>query len=66
MTIGVVGRVYPGGRKGEHLVHELLGDREIMDGLQIIAPNDSWGHQLGNISRWMISTARSIFCWFLR
>ena len=43
MTIGVVGRVYPGGRKGEHLVHELLGDREIMDGLQIIAPNDSWG-----------------------
>ena len=43
MTLGLVGRVYPGGRKGEHLVKALLEDEEIMKHLQIVALNDSWG-----------------------
>lgn len=43
MTIGIVGRVYPGGRKGESLVRALLEDSEIMNGLQIISSNEGWG-----------------------
>lgn len=43
MTLGLVGRVYPGGRKGEHLVHALLEDEALMENLQIVALNDSWG-----------------------
>jgi len=43
MTLGLVGRVYPGGRKGEHLVEALLEDKDLMDGLQIVSLSDSWG-----------------------
>jgi len=43
MTLGLVGRVYPGGRKGEHLVQALLEDESLMENLQIVALNDSWG-----------------------
>ncbi|NPA60588.1 MAG: glycosyltransferase [Epsilonproteobacteria bacterium] len=43
MTLGLVGRVYPGGRKGEHLVQALLEDKDLMQNLQIVALNDSWG-----------------------
>ncbi|MCP8900285.1 glycosyltransferase [Gilvimarinus xylanilyticus] len=43
MTLGIVGRVYKGGRKGEHLVHQLNNDPEVMKGVKIVATNDSWG-----------------------
>ncbi len=43
MTLGLVGRVYPGGRKGERLISALLEDAELMDGIQIVAAHDGWG-----------------------
>jgi len=43
MTLGLVGRVYSGGRKGEHLVKALLENEELMEGLQIVSLSDSWG-----------------------
>ncbi|MBN2524983.1 MAG: glycosyltransferase [Deltaproteobacteria bacterium] len=43
MVLGVVGRVYEGGRKGEGLVRQLTNDTEVMEGLKIFATNDSWG-----------------------
>lgn len=43
VTLGIVGRTYPGGRKGEHLVHAMLEDKELMDGLSIVANNEGWG-----------------------
>ena len=42
MVLGLCGRVYPGGRKGEHLVHRLLEDSEVMDNLSIVASNETW------------------------
>lgn len=48
MTLGIVGRVYPGGRKGEHLVHQLLENETLMEGLEIVATNDSWGVPVRN------------------
>lgn len=43
VTLGIVGRTYPGGRKGEHLVKALLEDKELMQGLSIFANNPGWG-----------------------
>ncbi|HYF77469.1 MAG TPA: glycosyltransferase [Symbiobacteriaceae bacterium] len=43
MTVGIVGRIYPGGRKGEHLVQALLENERVMDGLQIVASHEGWG-----------------------
>lgn len=43
MTLGIVGRVYKGGRKGESLVKQLISDPEVMSGLKIVATNDCWG-----------------------
>ncbi len=42
MVLGLCGRVYPGGRKGEHLVQKLLDDSEVMQNLSIVASNDTW------------------------
>lgn len=42
MTLGIVGRTYKGGRKGEFLVQELLKDQELMEGLQIVAQGEGW------------------------
>ena len=42
MVLGLCGRVYPGGRKGEHLVRQLLDDSEVMNHLSIVASNDTW------------------------
>ena len=42
MVLGLCGRVYPGGRKGEHLVEELLEDKELMKNLSIVASNSTW------------------------
>ncbi|WP_410223689.1 glycosyltransferase, partial [Limnospira platensis] len=43
LTLGVVGRNYAGGRKGEDIVKALLEDKELMRRVQIVATNDSWG-----------------------
>ncbi|HUX06575.1 MAG TPA: hypothetical protein VMX35_04615 [Acidobacteriota bacterium] len=48
MTLGIVGRVYPGGRKGDKLVQALLNDAELMEGLQIVATSDNWGVPIWN------------------
>ncbi len=43
LTLGIVGRVYKGGRKGEDLVHALVADTEIMQTTTIFALRDDWG-----------------------
>jgi len=43
LTVGLVGRVYPGGRKGDDIVRELLADAELMERVQIVAAKDGWG-----------------------
>lgn len=43
MTLGLVGRTYPGGRKGEHLVKALMEDSDLMENLQIVSLSDTWG-----------------------
>lgn len=43
LTLGIVGRTYPGGRKGEHLIREILDDKNLMQDMQIVSLNDSWG-----------------------
>lgn len=48
LTLGIVGRVYKGGRKGEGLVHALLADQELMNGLRIVASNADWGVPVWN------------------
>lgn len=48
MILGIVGRVYQGGRKGEHLVKRLVDDNEVMSGLKIVSTNDSWGVPVWN------------------
>lgn len=42
LTLGLAGRVYPGGRKGEALVHALIEDEDFMEGVQIVATSDDW------------------------
>ncbi|MBK1879500.1 glycosyltransferase [Pelagicoccus mobilis] len=49
LTLGVVGRVYPGGRKGESLVKELIKDESLLSKLQIVSTNDSWGVEVWNL-----------------
>jgi len=43
MTLGLVGRIYPGGRKGEDLVKKILSDKDLMSNLKIISMNSDWG-----------------------
>jgi len=43
LTVGIVGRVYAGGRKGEDLVKALLDDEEICRQVRIVAAKDGWG-----------------------
>jgi glycosyltransferase involved in cell wall biosynthesis len=43
LTLGVVGRPYPGGRKGEKLLEALLNDAELMRDLLIVSTSDGWG-----------------------
>lgn len=49
LTLGIVGRTYPGGRKGEYLVKELLEDEELMENMQIVSLNDCWGVPVWNL-----------------
>jgi hypothetical protein len=48
MTLGLVGRVYPGGRKGEDLVKKILSDKDLMSNLKIISMNSDWGVNVVN------------------
>ncbi len=43
LTLGVAGRVYPGGRKGEDIVRALLDDSEIGATIRIVAASEGWG-----------------------
>lgn len=43
LTVGVSGRVYPGGRKGEDIVRALLDDPEVMSKVCIVATQEGWG-----------------------
>jgi SAM-dependent methyltransferase/glycosyltransferase involved in cell wall biosynthesis len=43
LTVGLVGRVYPGGRKGEDIVRALLDDGEISAKVRIVAMAEGWG-----------------------
>lgn len=43
LTLGVVGRVYEGGRKGEDLVQALLDDPEVSAVTRIVAAREGWG-----------------------
>ena len=43
LTVGVVGRVYPGGRKGDDLVAALLNDPELNAKVRIVASKEGWG-----------------------
>jgi glycosyltransferase involved in cell wall biosynthesis len=43
LTVGLTGRVYPGGRKGEDIVGALLGDSDITSQIRIVATTEEWG-----------------------
>jgi len=43
LTLGIAGRVYPGGRKGEDIVRALLDDPEVGATIRIVAASEGWG-----------------------
>ena len=43
MVIGISGRVYPGGRKGEDIVNYLNNSKLLEGKVRFVATNDSWG-----------------------
>lgn len=43
LILGLVGRIYKGGRKGEHLVKKLENDPELSQKICIVSTNDDWG-----------------------
>jgi hypothetical protein len=47
VRLGLVGRTYSGGRKGEDLVQQLTEDGEVMEGLEIVSFHPGWG-----VDRW--------------
>lgn len=49
LTLGIVGRTYPNGRKGEHLIKGLLEDKKLMQNLQIVSLNEGWGVPVWNL-----------------
>ncbi|WP_203293886.1 glycosyltransferase [Maricaulis parjimensis] len=42
LTLGVVGRVYPGGRKGEDIIKSLQSDPEVVKHVRIVAAKEGW------------------------
>lgn len=42
VRLGVCGRVYKGGRKGEHLIEKLLKDKDVNQKIELIANDISW------------------------
>lgn len=49
VRLGLVGKVYPGGRKGEHLVKALLEDAEIGEMVSIVAKQEGWGAPVNDL-----------------
>jgi GT2 family glycosyltransferase len=49
LTVGVVGRVYPGGRKGDDIVAALLSDPEVTAKVRIVASKEGWGVPVWNL-----------------
>lgn len=43
LTLGVVGRVYPDGRKGDDIVAELHSDPEVVSKVRIVSAKEGWG-----------------------
>lgn len=43
VRLGIIGRTYPSGRKGEHLVKALMEDPEIAGIVSIVAKHKGWG-----------------------
>jgi hypothetical protein len=43
LTLGIAGRVYPGGRKGEDIVGALLDDPDVGATIRIVAASEGWG-----------------------
>ena len=43
LTVGIMGRVYRGGRKGEDLVQALADDPEVASKVRIVAAKEGWG-----------------------
>lgn len=40
--LGIVGRTYPSGRKGEHLVAQLLKDDQLMEKFDVVVRGEGW------------------------
>jgi len=49
LTLGIVGRTYSDGRKGEHLIKQILDDEKIMEDMQIVSLNKGWGVPVWNL-----------------
>jgi len=43
LTVGIVGRVYPNGRKGDDIVAELLRDTQLLEQVNIVSSSEGWG-----------------------
>jgi hypothetical protein len=43
LVLGLVGRVYGDGRKGEDIVERLAQDEEVMKAVELVSMNESWG-----------------------
>lgn len=43
LTVGIVGRIYKGGRKGDDIVRALLEDSELSSKIRIVSAQDGWG-----------------------
>jgi GT2 family glycosyltransferase len=42
LTLGICGRIYPGGRKGDKLVQQICDNNQLMQNLRIISFNEGW------------------------
>lgn len=49
VVMGVVGRIYNDGRKGEDLVKKLAADQEVMKYVELVAMDDCWGLKTINV-----------------
>ena len=49
LTLGIVGTIKASGRKGEHLVRQILDDDDLMVDMQIVTLNDCWDLPVWNI-----------------
>jgi glycosyltransferase involved in cell wall biosynthesis len=49
VRVGILGRIYPSGRKGERLVKRLLEDAEIMNVVSIVSKHEGWGAPVNDL-----------------